>query len=349
MEEAENPLVSVIIITYNQEKYITQAVESVLCQQCNFPFEIVIGEDKSTDNTRQICIDLQKKYPDKIRLILNEKNKGVVNNYYDTLFSGKGKYIAECAGDDYWIDPFKLQKQVDTLEKNENIVLVHTNWEEIDESTGEIYNNKHVKKTYFKENLIGKEYTKILLNQKGGPFVYLCTACFRRDKVEYVYHKYPSLFDGNKFFCEDYQLIFLLLQEGSFYYSEDKTTAYRIRKESVSNSQCYKKRFDFSFSIARLRIEIIQLFDLDIKDVYPYLHLASTEMFSLAFKAKDPDLSKKAYQLFKQIDYKLSFQNRISYSVNVSPVTRKIIQPIYRGIRKIKRTIKQQHHSIFLT
>jgi len=110
------PLVSVWMITYNQERYLAQAIESVLMQETTFPFEIVIGEDCSTDATRDLCLKYREKFPDKIRLVLHDKNCGLVRNFWETLQECQGKYVAQLEGDDYWTDPQKLQKQVDLLE-----------------------------------------------------------------------------------------------------------------------------------------------------------------------------------------------------------------------------------------
>ena len=116
--------VSVCMITYNHERYIREALDSVLAQQTNFSFEICLGEDESKDETREICLEYAKKYPTKIRLFLREeKDKilmcGVKTGKYNgmqTRRAARGKYIALCEGDDYWTDPLKLQKQVDLLE-----------------------------------------------------------------------------------------------------------------------------------------------------------------------------------------------------------------------------------------
>ena len=109
---------SVCMITYNHENFIAQAIESVLMQKTNFDFELVIGEDFSIDRTREICISYKRKYPEKINLILNEKNLGMIPNFINTIHQCKGEYIALLEGDDYWTDPYKLQKQVDFLETN---------------------------------------------------------------------------------------------------------------------------------------------------------------------------------------------------------------------------------------
>jgi len=111
------------MITYNHEKYIAEAIESVVSQKTTFPFELVIGEDCSTDNTRAICIEYQKKYPDIIRLRLNEANEGMMLNWINNINYGQGEYTALCDGDDYWTDPYKLQKQFDFMEANPDFAL----------------------------------------------------------------------------------------------------------------------------------------------------------------------------------------------------------------------------------
>jgi glycosyltransferase involved in cell wall biosynthesis len=111
--------VSVLITTYNQEKYVAQAVESALRQEVDFPFEIVIGDDCSTDHTRVILEKLSKSHPERIRLSLrNKKGEGLPGkiNFVETLKACQGQFIALLDGDDYWTDVQKLQKQVNFLE-----------------------------------------------------------------------------------------------------------------------------------------------------------------------------------------------------------------------------------------
>ena len=126
------PLVSVCCITYQHVHYIKGALDGFLMQKTDFPFEICLGEDESDDGTREICQEYAKKYPDKIRLFLRRREDVIyINgcatgryNIIETLKECKGKYIAHCDGDDYWTDPYKLQKQVDFMEKNNDFSLV---------------------------------------------------------------------------------------------------------------------------------------------------------------------------------------------------------------------------------
>lgn len=115
MENNNHPLLSVCLITYNHAKYIKQAIEGILMQKTDFSWELIIADDCSTDGTREIIIDFQKQYPDLIRLVLQEKNVGPNQNWLNLITASESKYIAYLEGDDYWIDPLKLQKQVNIL------------------------------------------------------------------------------------------------------------------------------------------------------------------------------------------------------------------------------------------
>jgi glycosyltransferase involved in cell wall biosynthesis len=107
---------SVVMVTYNHEKFIAQAIESILAQRVNFDYEIVIGEDLSTDNTRAIVLDFARRYPERIRTLSRDRNIGAMRNFVQTIAACRGQYLAFLEGDDYWTSPDKLQKQVDFLD-----------------------------------------------------------------------------------------------------------------------------------------------------------------------------------------------------------------------------------------
>lgn len=118
----QDVFVSVCIATYNHAPFIENSIGRILAQKTSFPFELIIGDDFSTDNTREILIALKKKHPNKIRLILNSENQGVHKNGLNILKQARGKFIAICDGDDYWTYDRKLQVQVDFLESNPDYV-----------------------------------------------------------------------------------------------------------------------------------------------------------------------------------------------------------------------------------
>jgi glycosyltransferase involved in cell wall biosynthesis len=110
------PKVSICTITYNHQQYIADALDSFLQQRTNFPFEIVIGDDGSKDDTERICRDYASRYPGIIRYHRREPNMGMMPNMIQTMEECEGKYIAICEGDDFWTDPEKLQLQYDFME-----------------------------------------------------------------------------------------------------------------------------------------------------------------------------------------------------------------------------------------
>lgn len=107
---------SVLMITYNHERFIAQAIESVLAQKTSFDWELVIGEDCSTDNTRAIVEEYASRYPGKIRPLFRERNLGVMPNFVDTYAQCRGEYIAFLEGDDWWTDDRKLLKQIEAMD-----------------------------------------------------------------------------------------------------------------------------------------------------------------------------------------------------------------------------------------
>lgn len=118
---AEDVQVTVVCITYNHEEIIREALDSFLMQETNFKYQIFVGEDKGPDNTAEIVKEYAEKYPDKIVAFLRDENMGAQRNLIDLCQHAKSPYIAFCEGDDYWIDPKKLQKQYDYMEANKDV------------------------------------------------------------------------------------------------------------------------------------------------------------------------------------------------------------------------------------
>lgn len=137
----EQALVSVIMITYNHEKYIEEAVNGVLMQETNFDYELIVANDQSTDQTDGVIKRILSEHPlsKRVHYIEREKNIGMIANFIDAVRQSKGKYIALCEGDDYWTHPLKLQKQVDFLEQNEEYSMVCHDAQIVDDVLGTSY------------------------------------------------------------------------------------------------------------------------------------------------------------------------------------------------------------------
>ena len=173
----DKPLNSICSITYNHAPYIRHCLDGFLMQKTNFKYEIIIHDDASTDGTTEIIKEYAEKYPDLIMPVFqteNQYSKGLRGLFVKFVFPhAKGKYIALCEGDDFWIDPYKLQKQVEILEKDQNITLVC--------SHRRILNNK----TSFSSGESKTIYntTNILKGFTPG----LQTVLFRKCCIEYSY------------------------------------------------------------------------------------------------------------------------------------------------------------------
>lgn len=124
-----DPLVSVYMLTYRHEKYIAKAIEGVVNQQCLFPFELIIGEDCSPDRTREIALDYQRRFPQRIRVLVSPSNVGSRANMERSVAAARGSYIAICEGDDYWQHLEKLQLQVDAMLATPAATLCHTDFD----------------------------------------------------------------------------------------------------------------------------------------------------------------------------------------------------------------------------
>jgi Glycosyltransferases involved in cell wall biogenesis len=180
---SSNPKVSVLIDTYNQEGMITQAISSVLMQAVDFDYEIVIGEDASTDRTREIVIDMAEQHPEKIRLLLRDPQEanrdralGLAGkiNFLEAIKACRGEYIAVLDGDDYFTDPRKLQKQVDFLDTHPECVICFHNVTAmyLDDSKA-----PHAMCPENQEEITGLEH--LLL----GNFIPTCSIMYRREPV----------------------------------------------------------------------------------------------------------------------------------------------------------------------
>lgn len=229
----KQPLVSVTIITYKQEEYIEQCIESVLAQKVNFPYEIVIGDDMSPDNTRAICQSYADKY-DFIRLCPRTKNLGVAGNWADCTRQTKGKYIMMLDGDDYWQNPNKMQMQVDLMEAHPECVLCHTDHDVLRMKTGRLKKNVNKQRNVCPpEGMIQQEI------MSGKECMLSSTICMRGDVTR---KKIPfDAYIEQGFAREDWPTIVILSAYGEVRYIPTSTTTYRVGQPSVTNEINYDK------------------------------------------------------------------------------------------------------------
>ena len=228
----EEPLLSIACITYNHSQYIEDALAGFLVQKTNFRFEIVVHDDASPDGTVDILRQYQKEYPSLIRLIVQKENqyakcKTPFFHLYPKL---RGKYIALCEGDDYWVDPLKLQKQVEYLEKNPNFVISGHDACIIDE-IGEVVQDSKLPDVH------KRDYSARDL-QEGNALILTLSWVFRRVLADDEAQAERSVVvNGDRF------LISLLGQYGDAHYHDDISPAfYRAHEGGVWSSLDTKSR-----------------------------------------------------------------------------------------------------------
>lgn len=252
-----NPVVSIAMVTYNHEKYIAQALDSILMQHTTFSYKIVVAEDCSTDNTRDILLDYQKKHPDKFKLILQNQNIGAIKNNRDLLSNLEGKYVAALEGDDFWIDPYKLQKQTDFLEANENYTVCGHSvkiWDENKKSFIGTYSTDKNKLT--------------LLDAITGPPLHTSSIFFRRNIIDKI--RMPNLPSG------DEALWLAFLKHGIGGNIKENMSVYRLSRAGSWSTKSVKEKNTLTIKLQTwilfnypkfIKKQIIKLSNIEISEV----------------------------------------------------------------------------------
>ncbi len=248
--------VSIAVITYNQQETLAQTLDSILMQKGNFSLEIVVGEDCSTDGTRRIVTEYHNRYPDIVKPILQSKNRGIMGNSADTFRACTGDYINMIAGDDYWVDEYKLAKQVNFLEEHPDYGLVATDGYRL-----------LVKKNKLIPGLPpinpienGQVFSRF--SNTFGVYAMPLTVLFRAELLKYIDF---DEFEKRKFSVEDTPLQAILSHHAKFGYIPDKTAVYRVYQESATFiSFNHPKYLDYHKGLVAIRKYLDELFPNEV-------------------------------------------------------------------------------------
>lgn len=220
--------ISVAVITYNQQDTIAQTLDSILCQKGDFELKVVIGEDCSTDNTWAICKEYAERYPKQVVLLENTHNLGIMANFARVMKACTGEYVGICAGDDYWCDEYKLQKQLDYLTAHPECGVCTTGGYRYlvrrDEMVPGIsplqpIADGDVSKHYFSESY------------PGGVYAMPLSMVFKRELLQYVDF---DVFVERGFPVEDYPMQAIMAMHTKWGHIEDLTVVYRVYTESAT-------------------------------------------------------------------------------------------------------------------
>jgi len=302
-------LVSVIVTAFNQADTISQTLESILSQECNFQFEILIGDDCSMDGTRDICIDYQKKYPDIIRPLFHKTNVGVATNFVLCVKEAKGEYIAVCAADDYWHNLNKLQLQVDYFNSHPDCGFLYTDYDKL-----------HVKKNRITDSFLktsGKriyEGTGLMKDVFQGRFPALTlTVMFRKS----LFDKYIPWQDyiNYQFTLEDWPTWLIFAKYTSVGYLPISTGTYRYGHESISNIKNYDKAENRLLNEQRMYKYLCDRFPEDLgydeKGYYTYIY---NVLLELTFRKGDYGKAREYVKRLKELG---SYKGRAMFAGNM--------------------------------
>jgi glycosyltransferase involved in cell wall biosynthesis len=254
--------VSICMITYGHENYIAQAIEGVLMQETNFDFELIVSNDSSPDATDKVVRSIVDNHPNgnRIRYYGHEKNIGMMPNFIFAIQQCQGKYIALCEGDDYWIDPYKLQKQVDFLEANPDYVLSFHKVN-ILKPNGEVVDDFITK--------VPENYETIETLARLGNYIHTPSVVFRN-----IIKEFPPEFSLTP--IGDYFLYMLLAEHGKLKYLEEKMSVYREGVGIWSTKSIEVRHFNtakmnallYNYFINKENKLISMLLDLKIKNYF---------------------------------------------------------------------------------
>lgn len=251
IEDTRPVMVSIRCTVYNHEPYLRECLEGFVMQKTNFRFEAVVHDDVSTDGSIAIIKEYAERYPNIIKPIYETENQyskkdgslgRIMNN------ACKGKYIAFCEGDDYWVDPLKLQKQIDFLENNLDYSMSHTNNICYDQKKG----------------IFVPEVSEYIKNEKGNNLtcedvikypriVMTLTVVMRSSVYELVNTTDDFIFNSGSFLLGDVPKWYTAARLGKVHYLKDVTSVYRALEKSASHIKGYRNRYSFAVSAQGLR------------------------------------------------------------------------------------------------
>lgn len=280
----KEPVVTVQVYAYNKEKYIRECLDSVVGQETNFDYDILIMHNPGTDKTQDICLEYQKKYPEKIILVLREENMGFYYNYFEAERTSRGKYIARCDADDYWCDMKKLQKQVDFLESHPDYGCCYTKSMNYDDETGK----------FCEGSLPWSGFKAELLRDS----IQQPSIMYRKDMIiRYLEEIKP---EGRGWKMEDTPRNLWLSYNTKIERLEDVTTVYRVVNNSASHQTVFSKQEAYHHSILDIRLFFYKLYCPDENDLLKPLY---NDYYSRNINS--------AYSLN---DYKALWQNIVKYN-----------------------------------
>jgi glycosyltransferase involved in cell wall biosynthesis len=304
----KTPLVSVSMITYNHDDYISQAIEGVLQQKTKFSIELIIGEDCSSDRTREIVLEYQKRYPTIIRVLISENNIGMMKNSLRVFAACRGEYMALCEGDDYWTEPLKLEKQVNFLENNSDFSICF--------HKVKILKNRKLVNDFL--TYVPKEETTIE-DLAYGNYIHTPSVVFRNGLIK----EWPEWYFRSP--VGDYPLHLLNAQYGKIKYIDQVMAVYRIH-EGGTWSQIDKDDIEKQKKWIKVQEDMANYFSNSVKDIL--YKVISTRYLNLSDSYRrrgEIELSKQVFRMSADKTFDSIYERYYQYKFFCDPFIKLLI------------------------
>lgn len=277
--------ITVLVLTYNQEDTVGRTLDSVMSQRFDGQFEILLADDCSTDGTRAVCERYVRRYPDKIRYVRRERNMGVVANYFDCVRQARGRYIADCAGDDFWVDDLKLQRQFDLLESEPDVSMVTTDWLCCDPDGSNIRQHPGRQPIEARQNYEQGSILEEILTNRIMP--HLCSALYRRSIIIEALAQHSEMMEAKWLRCEDTQVMMALAAAGRVVMLPGVTLHYSIGGESISHRSDFGRRFDHACASVRQMLMLQKFYGLESPELSAAKRRHIEYLWALLFNSSD--------------------------------------------------------------
>lgn len=293
----KKPLVSVQMLAYRHGKFIEQAIRGVICQECDFDFELVIAEDCSPDNTLEIARKYQEQYPGIIRIITGPGNVGMHRNAGRSFQLCRGRYIALCEGDDYWHHPRKLQMQIDLLESDKEMMVCHTDFDRLTRFRRRTH--AHRSRSRMERPAVGRAYLSLLRTWS----VMTATAVYRKDVVDEFAQ---SPFSARQWPFADLNLLLFCSLQGTVGYVDESTATFRKMRGSAGNNGI-QAALKMQLAAEDCVRYFFESHPVPQKDWIQVVALRKWNIYTPAYYAGRSDLMQECFDWLAANDFKPSF------------------------------------------
>lgn len=342
LQRVSTPFASVLMLAYNHAPYLEKSIQCILDQRTNFPFELIIGEDCSTDATREIALNYQRNNPHIIKVITSENNVGALENLRRIENASRGKYVSYCEGDDYWHEPNKLQQQVEFLESRPEYVMVHSDFRTVYTNSG-----LELRRTIGVCHSLNDSHAfdEILA---GSRIVYTLTACIRSSVLKAVLKECPECYD-RRFRMGDTQRWLEVSRRGKVRYDSEVSATRLILSESATQSKSVSNKLRFALSAKDVLDHYIEKYGCSNEVRNAAYSRSALQLLSYACALSDKVTANSLLSGYRKLELPIPFRAYLFALGSRSDAMKILITPIIRTTEVgAKLTRRAQRSSKFL-